>query len=82
MSRPRELSNNASRDVSPWPIFACFCADLSCLFAKRIAYITSSDFQNTVSEALRRPLGGSLAACPKTDASLLGELSVVVQICP
>lgn len=82
VSRPRELSNDTSRDVSSWPILACFCTDLSCLGPERVTYITSSDSEYTVSEALGRPLGRSLATRPEADASLLGELSVVVEICP
>lgn len=57
VSRPRELSNDTSRDVSTWPILACFCADLLRLGPKRFAYITSSNSEDTVSEALGRPLG-------------------------
>ena len=82
MPRPRELRNNASRDVSPWSILACFRADFSCLGPEHFAHITSSDSEDTVSEALGRPLGRRLATCPEADASLLGELGVVVEVCP
>jgi len=63
-------------------MLACFYADLSCLSPKRFAYITSSDSEDTISEALGRPLGRSLATRPEANASLLGELGVVVEICP
>jgi hypothetical protein len=79
MSRPRELSDNPSRDVSPWPIFSCFRADLSCLGSQRFA---DSYLEDIISEALRRPFGRGLPAGPQADSNLLGELSVIVEICP
>jgi hypothetical protein len=80
--RPRQPRHNPRRNISPRPVLACHHTDFPRFAPQRHAFSTTSNFQNSVSEALGRPLGRSLATRPEAYAELLGELRVVVQVCP
>lgn len=81
-SIPSISRDNLSRDIPPNTIRLCLGADLLSSRLELGTFVARGHSHNTLSQALASPLGRRVTAAPDPNPAGLGELGVVVQVCP